>query len=116
MTARAEGKRLKPRGSSVVAVVGGCLLALAAAAALHAAATTQAGRARRAEMRNLTEQLGLTDVALFTEARYMRHWSLADLHSAFQDAPMAFDHFPAGSLAPPRRDFPNAELRAGTGD
>ncbi len=45
---------------------------------------------------------GLTDLALFTEARYTRHPSQADLHSAFQDHPLAFEHFPSGSLiAPP---------------
>ena len=45
---------------------------------------------------------GLTDLTLFTEARYTRHPSQADLHSAFQDHPLAFEHFPSGSLiAPP---------------
>jgi hypothetical protein len=38
---------------------------------------------------------------LFTEARYTRHPSQADLHSAFQDHPFAMDHFPTGSLLPP---------------
>jgi hypothetical protein len=104
------------RGSTVAAIVGGCLLALAAGELLHAALAAPSGRERRAGMGVLAEQLGLTDTALFTEARYTRHRSLADLHSAFQDAPMAIDHFPAGSLAPPPRDFPKAELRAGTGD
>ena len=45
--------------------------------------------------------LGLTDPALFTEARYARHASQADRHAAFQDHPMALEHFPAGSLMPP---------------
>lgn len=44
---------------------------------------------------------GLTDPALFTEARYARHASQADRHAAFQDHPMALEHFPAGSLMPP---------------
>lgn len=52
----------------------------------------------RAEM---VERLGLTDLVLFTEARYTRHPSQADLHSAFQDHPFAMDHFPTGSLLPP---------------
>lgn len=51
----------------------------------------------------LVVDLGLTDLALFTEARYTRHLSLADLHSAFQDHPMALEHFPSGSLVPPPR-------------
>jgi hypothetical protein len=48
----------------------------------------------------LVRELGLTDLALFTEARYTRHPSQADLHSAFQDHPAALDHFPTGSLVP----------------
>lgn len=43
------------------------------------------------------------DPALFNEARYARHASQADHHAAFQDHPMALEHFPAGSLMPPPR-------------
>ncbi|WP_232023936.1 hypothetical protein [Sulfurivermis fontis] len=49
----------------------------------------------------LVAELGLTDLALFTEARYTRHLSQADRHTAFQDHPLALDHFPSGSLVPP---------------
>lgn len=49
----------------------------------------------------LVERLGLTDLALFTEARYTRHPTQADLQSAFQDHPVALEHFPTGSLLPP---------------
>lgn len=49
----------------------------------------------------LVRQLGLTDPVLFTEARYTRHLSQADLQSAFQDHPVALEHFPSGSLVPP---------------
>ena len=45
--------------------------------------------------------LGLTDLCLFTEARYTRHPSQADIHSAFQDHPVALEHFPTGSMAGP---------------
>jgi hypothetical protein len=51
----------------------------------------------------LAARLELTDLCLFTEARYTRHLSQADLHSAFQDHPAAFEHFPSGSLVPPPR-------------
>jgi len=57
-----------------------------------------------AAMRTLAARLGLTDLALFTEARYTRHPSQADLHSAFQDHPLAFEHFPSGSLIVPRHE------------
>ena len=56
---------------------------------------------RDAEM---VSRLGLTDLCLFTEARYTRHLSQADLHTAFQDHPFSLDHFPSGSLvSPPKR-------------
>ena len=51
--------------------------------------------------RRLVAELGLTDLALFTEARYTRHPTQSDLHSAFQDHPLALEHFPSGSLLPP---------------
>lgn len=51
----------------------------------------------------LVGRLQLTDPVLFTEARYTRHPSQADLHSAFQSHPLALEHFPSGSLiAPPQ--------------
>lgn len=64
-------------------------------------------RARRAAAleanAHLVARLGLTDVCLFTEARYTRHPSQADLHSAFQAHPLGLEHFPSGSLLMPRR-------------
>lgn len=70
------------------------------AAVLHAALAPE-GAGAKASAR-LTAQLGLSDLTLFTEARYTRHPSQADLHTPFQDHPMSFDHFPTGSLiAPP---------------
>ncbi len=49
----------------------------------------------------LVARLELTDLSLFTEARYTRHRALADLHSPFQDHPFSLEHFPSGSLMPP---------------
>lgn len=54
-----------------------------------------------ANSQSLVSELGLTDLTLFTEARYTRHLSQADRHTAFQDHPLALDHFPSGSLVPP---------------
>jgi len=51
--------------------------------------------------RQLVRNLNLTDLSLWTEARYTRHPSMADLFSPFQDHPGAFEHFPAGGLMPP---------------
>ena len=56
------------------------------------------------ETARLVARLGLTDLSLFTEARYTRHLSQADLHSPFQDHPLSLEHFPSGSLVlPPER-------------
>jgi len=56
-----------------------------------------------AKRKHLVRELQLTDLCLFTEARYTRHLSQADLHSPFQDYPMALEHFPSGSLVLPPR-------------
>ncbi|MEJ2621741.1 MAG: hypothetical protein P8163_16235 [Candidatus Thiodiazotropha sp.] len=56
---------------------------------------------------DLVSRLGLTDLALFTEARYTRHPTQSDIHSAFQDHPGALEHFPSGSFVqPPMGDLP----------
>jgi hypothetical protein len=82
-----------------------CLAPLAVAAVAVFALSgpsTAAHQPRLDANRALVARLALTDLALFTEARYTRHPSQADLHSALQDHPGAFDHFPSGSLlAPP---------------
>lgn len=67
----------------------------------------QVGRAE------LARELGLTDLAIWTEARYTRHPSQADFFSAFQDSPGALEHFPAGSVvSPPARAWISGELEA----
>jgi hypothetical protein len=64
----------------------------------------KAANAELHERARLAGELMLTDLCLFTEARYTRHPSLADLHSAFQDHPFSLEHFPSGSLiSPPAR-------------
>ena len=49
----------------------------------------------------LVKVLELTDLSLWTGARYTRHLSQADMFSAFQDSMGALEHFPAGVLASP---------------
>jgi hypothetical protein len=49
----------------------------------------------------LVHQLGLTDFAIWTEARYTRHPSQTDFFSPFQEFPSSFEHFPAGSIVAP---------------
>jgi hypothetical protein len=49
----------------------------------------------------LVSDLQLTDICLFTEARFTRHPTQADLNTPFQEHPLALDHFPSGSLITP---------------
>jgi len=93
------------RGSSMVFAALGFGAGLLAALLAHGAFSAGADDGRLSQEAALVSALGLSDLALFTEARFTRHPSQADLFSAFQDAPMAFEHFPTGSLISPPRDF-----------
>ena len=77
-----------------------CIL-LFAALFLHARQSQVSSEAMLTANAQLVKSLKLTDLCLFTEARYTRHPSMADLHSPFQDHPFAMDHFPSGSLVSP---------------
>ena len=69
-----------------------------------------AARARTAEeiprKQELVQRLELTDLAIWTEARYTRHPSQADFFAPFQDGPSSLEHFPSGSVvAAPDRSW-----------
>lgn len=59
---------------------------------------------------HLVTVLALTDLALWSEARYTRHPSMTDLFSPFQDHPGAPEHFPAGALLAPTGPRPATTL------
>lgn len=82
---------------SLTALSLAALFAIAADAALRSRGAVKA----LAERRGLVKSLSLTDLVLFTDARYTRHPAMADLHTPFQDHPMSLEHFPSGSLMPP---------------
>jgi len=84
--------------------------ALFAAMLLHAKQQAPMAVVQRQPSARLVKQLGLTDLCLFTEARYTRHPAMADRHAAFQDHPMGLDHFPSGSLLTPP-SFPSLHAR-----
>lgn len=67
----------------------------------HAAYSRREMRPALAEKAAMVREYGLTDLCLFTDARYTRHPSMADLNTPFQDYPLSFEHFPSGSLIPP---------------
>jgi len=76
---------------------------LAAAAWLAVIGVHRQGRRDipRAVQRRLVSELGLGDLALWSDASYCRHPSLAEFFSAHADHPSAIEHFPAGSMVPP---------------
>ena len=67
---------------------------------VHAAIVIKAAGPRLERENRVVSALKLTDLCLFTEARYTRHPSMADRNTAFQDYPFSFEHFPSGSLMP----------------
>jgi hypothetical protein len=88
------------------------LLALALVAfTLALLSAAGASNGHWAANRQIVSALGLTDLCIVTEARYTRHLSQADGHAAFQDHPMALEHFPSGAiLSPPPHLRPHAPL------
>ena len=91
-----DGKR-----SVIFLAILGALAALGLLAGLDAQRRQADAEVRISANRALGRWFGLTDLCLFTDARYTRHPSLADPHSPFQDAPLALEHFPSGALLPP---------------
>jgi hypothetical protein len=89
------------RKSTVLFISHGLLLALFFGLFAHAAISVRAAAPRIEASLLIVGRLGLTDLCLFTDARYTRHPSMADLNTPFQDYPLSFEHFPSGSLVPP---------------
>lgn len=72
--------------------------------------TLQGGVPEMEAKQELVSVLGLTDLALWSEARYTRHPSQADFFTPFQDFPGAIDHFPAGSIISPGAPWPQTRI------
>lgn len=89
------------RRSDLLFIVIALGLLLFLATLIDAAVRRDAAAPALERMRGTVALLGLSDLALFTEARYTRHLSQADRHAAFQEHPMALEHFPSGSLLQP---------------
>lgn len=92
------------QADTVIAFLG-VLILLFAGVLIHASFIADTGAMHILQNRKFVAELKLTDLSLFTEARYTRHLSQADRHAAFQDHPISFEHFPSGSLTiPPKVD------------
>ena len=98
------------RPSSYALALWGLLFVLMLLLLAHARFSGGQLRLEEAQQR-LVQPLGLSDLTLFTEARYTRHPSMADIHSAFQDHPTSLDHFPSGSLIAPPNHLMQRERR-----
>ncbi len=85
------------------------VLGLLCAMLAHALVQREAAEPVLQEKAQLVKRLHLTDLCLFTEARYTRHPAMADLNTPFQDYPLSMEHYPSGSLIGP----PN-HLKAGS--
>lgn len=68
---------------------------------LHSRLSQSAALPELMERARLVKTLRLTDLCLFTEARYTRHPAMADRFAPFQDHPTALEHFPSGSFVTP---------------
>lgn len=86
------------RPALILAMILLLLLGLDASLLLH-------GRWRQAEseltlplLLSTVVGLGLTDLAVATEARYTRHPAVSDPMAPFMDHPGAMEHFPTGSF------------------
>lgn len=89
------------RASTIYLFFVGAVIGLFSILMLHSRTTSGEAEAIMTVSAGMVKELRLTDLCLFTEARYTRHPSMADLHSAFQDHPLALEHFPSGSLVTP---------------
>ena len=89
------------RKSTVFIAVTLVNLAICALLSLHARLSREKAAPTLMANAELAGKLQLTDLCLFTEARYTRHPSMADSFAPFQDHPLALDHFPSGSLLSP---------------
>jgi len=88
----------KAKKFSLFILLQGIVLTLLAA---HSFYRTGADRPWIEQKRQMVRDWQLTDLCLFTEASYTRHLSQADRHTPFQNSPMAFEHFPSGSILLP---------------
>ncbi len=77
------------------------LLLMLGGLAIHSSLAVVWSGPALADKASLVRTLQLTDLCLFTEASYTRHLAMTDRNTPFQDSPLAFEHFPTGSLVAP---------------
>lgn len=89
------------RHSTLYLTVTALCLILVALMALHARHGKAAGRSGSVSRARMVKEYQLTDLCLFTDARYTRNPAMTDWFAPFQDHPVSLEHFPSGSLVSP---------------
>jgi len=97
---KAEARFSFRKSGLCLTLLGACVLFMGLML-VHASCQRQADDSALDHMAGEVRNLELTDLCLFTEARYTRHLTQSDHYSAFQDHPAALEHFPTGSIAGP---------------
>jgi len=92
------------RPALVFGLLLGMLLTLDGVLVADGLSKRKAEDATLAQLEAATSALGLTDLAVATEARYTRHPAVSDPMAPFMDHPGAIEHFPTGAFwLPPHR-------------
>ena len=86
------------RPALVFSILLSLLLAVEGALFLDGHNRRHAEEATLAQLEVATSGLGLTDLAVATEARYTRHPAVSDPVAPFMDHPGAIEHFPTGAF------------------
>ncbi len=86
------------RPALVFSLLLGLLLALDGALFVDGLHQSKSEDATLAQLEVATSALGLTDLAVSTEARYTRHPAVSDPIAPFMDHPGAIEHFPTGAF------------------
>jgi hypothetical protein len=89
------------RKSSIFLVSASIVILFFCTMVVHAAWRQKKDLEGLENMRMMVRALKITDLCLFTDARYIRHLSQTDFSTPFQDHPEALEHFPSGSLVSP---------------
>lgn len=85
-------------------------IVVAAGLALIGSVRCDRAKLARPANRRLVSELGLADLALWSDASYCRHSSLRTFFAAHSDHPSAMEHFPAGSMVPPPNEDPTPKV------
>jgi hypothetical protein len=86
------------RPSSALFIIVTLCLVLQAVMHVQAGIQRQNQATSDQQMREVVKRLGLSDICVTTDARYIRHLALSDPVAPYMDHPGAIEHFPAGSF------------------